>query len=299
VTKRPETGAVEDAVGALEPPAALARRELTVAGFQMVISSDDIGANERAIHRAIDRAADVKADFLLTPEASLSGYHADFSAELVAQAEQRLADHARAAKVGLLLGTCQKEMGTDFEFPFRMHANPIVRFGARAFCYNQIRIYAPDGAFLGAHSKIQLVSSLRHPGIGEPTAFTPGRLRIFSWNGIRFGALICNDLWGGQFASTPNNLAARLWEMGAQIIFHAVYSGFGRPNPSYPGSLYYEACLARCAAELGMPIVTVNAADAIMPVNSRSGVWSPAGDCEASADDVGEQFFSYTLPIPT
>ena len=47
-------------------------RELTVAGFQL-LASKDVKANEQAIHRAIVKAADIKADFLLTPEGSLSG----------------------------------------------------------------------------------------------------------------------------------------------------------------------------------------------------------------------------------
>jgi predicted amidohydrolase len=271
--------------------------EIRVAGFQMVIQEDDVAANEQSIHRAIDLAADVKADFLLTPEGSVSGYNASFDGKAVADAVERLAAHAKSRGVGLLLGTCWKESSFDFSFPFQMRATPIAQFGRREFCYNQVRVYSPEGEFLGAHAKIQLVDSVRHPGVGEPSGYTPGKLRTFTWKGIPFGVLICNDLWGGQFAAIPNNLAVRLWQMGAQVIFQSVYSGFGRASGDAPMTQYYESCLQRCAAELLTPIVTVNAADPERPVNARSGVWDAGGVHLVATEDVGEQFFVHSVPI--
>lgn len=256
----------------------------------MIISENDIGANERKIHGAIDQAAGIKADFLLTPEGSLSGYNASFDRAAVADAAQRLAQHAKESRVGLMLGTCYKEMGEDFRFPFAMRSASPMAPQRQEFCYDQVRVYAPNGEYLGIHSKLQLVTSQHHPGIGEPQAFVTTPLRTFSWNGLCFGVLICNDLWGGLFSSSPLSLAYRLWEMGAQVIFHAVYSGF-QPWP------YLETCQSACAEVLRIPIVTVNAGDDTRPPNCRSGVWGTDGKRKYESEKIGDQFFSYKLSV--
>ena len=88
----------------------MSERKLRIAGAQIAVSSD-VAANEQRILRAIGQAAEDRADFLLTPEGSLSGYRADFGRTEVAEATERVADAARAAGVGLALGTCYKELG--------------------------------------------------------------------------------------------------------------------------------------------------------------------------------------------
>ena len=64
----------EASANAAMPAAQSSAREWTVAGLQ-ILDSKDVPTNERVIHAAIDRAAAAKADFLITPEGSLSGYH--------------------------------------------------------------------------------------------------------------------------------------------------------------------------------------------------------------------------------
>jgi hypothetical protein len=95
-------------VAAPSPEANPAPRQLTVAGIQMEVSRD-LERNERAIHEAIDQAARVKADFLLTPEGSVSGYYDGFDCVAVNRAIDRIAQHGKEAHVGLVLGTCYKE----------------------------------------------------------------------------------------------------------------------------------------------------------------------------------------------
>ena len=265
-------------------------RELTVAGLQILLSKD-VEANERAIHKAIDKAAAIKADFLLTPEGSLSGYYPDFDRAVVVDAVQRLAQHAKKSRVGLLLGTCYKE-----EEEARSGWSAAERSVKRQeFCYDQVRVYASSGEYLGAHSKILLCSSIYHPGTGEIKDYVTGTLRTFSWNGICFGALICNDLWATPgFTTTPNPyLAWHLKTMGAQVIFHAVGTA-GTPLLFRP---YQESNQALWAMMLNIPIVTTNASDGTTPSNCRAGVIGPDGERKHTVEEVGEQFFSYKLSI--
>ena len=187
----------------------MARTTMKVAGCQMLVTNS-VKANEAKIKAAIRRAADEGADFLLTPEGSLSGYRSSFEGKKVAAAVRRVAARAKRAGVGLLLGTCYKEKAKG-----------------RDFCYNQVRVYAPEGEYLGAHSKILRCSPLEMPGTGEMADYVEGTLRAFEWKRITFGVLICNDMWASPHCTTmPNpHLPLQLARMGARIIFHAINSG--------------------------------------------------------------------------
>ncbi len=267
-------------------------RELTVAGFQL-LASKDVKANEQAIHRAIVKAADIKADFLLTPEGSLSGYYADFDRVVVLEAVQRVAQHAKESRVGLLLGTCYKELEDD---PLSSFITPRSVPGERhEYCYDQVRAYAPSGEYLGAHSKILLCSSIYRPGTGEVRDYIAGTLRTFNWNGICFGMLICNDLWATPGFTTTSNpyLAWRLKTMGAQLIFHSVHTA-GTPLLFRP---YHESNQSLWAMMLNIPIVTTNANDGTTPSNCRAGVIGPDGERRCVAHDIGEQFFSCKITV--
>ena len=271
-----------------------------------MLASKDVQANESAVHRAIDQAAGVKADFLLTPEGSLSGYYPYFNRLVVADAVERLAQHAKASHVGLLLGTCYKEMEEDGP------RATLKRLGVSAepheYCYDQVRVYAPSGEYLGAYSKILLCSPLYHPGTGEMRDYVAGTLRTFSWDGLCFGALICNDLWATPgYTTTPNPyLAWHLRMMGAQIIFHAVNTARPDRAPLSQEEMsmsvlyrsYQESNQILWAGMLNIPIVTTNANDGTTPSNCRAGVIDQAGERSCMAHDVGEQFFSCKISIP-
>src|SRR5947207_2738530 len=116
---------------------------LRIAGAQIRVTND-VEANAAAISQAIDFARDEKADILLTPEGSLSGYAHQFDARHVDDALCRVTAKAKSANVGLALGTCFVEPDDGQ-------------------CYNQIRFYEPGGNYLGFHSKILRTGSLTHP----------------------------------------------------------------------------------------------------------------------------------------
>ena len=127
---------------------------IRVAGAQMCVTNN-IQANQEIILRAIDFSATVKADILLTPEGSLSGYRPYFEQAAVEKALQTVTDAARRARVGLALGTCYVEPSDGL-------------------CYDQLRFYAPDGTYLGFHTKILTCGTLTDPPEGEINDYCPG-----------------------------------------------------------------------------------------------------------------------------
>lgn len=254
------------------------RTFVKIAGLQMSVTQD-IKANERRILHGIQKAARNGADFLVTPEGSLSGYTPDFEREVLNVALDRVVAAARKAKVGLAIGTCFKE-----------------KRGQNEHCYNQIRFYAPEGQYLGSHSKILRCSPLDYPGTGEMNRYVEGRLRTFTWRGIRFGALICNDFWATPgFTTKPNPyLPWKLKQMGAQIIFHAINSG---SNQQY--RQFHESSVELWAKALKIPVIEVNAAAPEgKQVNATSGVVGPDGQRLLRTDDEGERFFVYKITLP-
>ena len=248
----------------------MSERKLRIAGAQIAVSRD-VAANEQRILRAIGQAAEDRADFLLTPEGSLSGYRADFARAEVAEATERVAEAARSAGVGLALGTCYKEVE-----------------GGAEYCYNQVRVYTPEGDYLGHHAKILRCSRLEHPGTGEMRSYVEGTLRTFEYRGIRFGALICNDLWATPGWTTMPNpyLPWQLKRLGAELILHAVNSGTDLRNRPF-----HESSVALWCFKLGIPIVEVNASKGEQPLNARSGVIGPDGEWLTRAPEAGEGQF--------
>ena len=116
---------------------------ILLAGLQMNVTPD-IKNNLEQILTGIRKAAGEGASFLVTPEGSLSGYTSNFNQEEVNIALEEIKTTAARMKVGLMLGTCYKESRNGKEF-----------------CFNQVRVYTPEGDFKGAYSKI---SALQQSG---------------------------------------------------------------------------------------------------------------------------------------
>jgi predicted amidohydrolase len=247
---------------------------MRVAGYQMPVGKD-IAANARAIESAIGRAADQGAEFLLTPEGSLSGYCADFDVAAAAEALAGVTEAARVRGIGLLLGTCFVESD-----------------GA---CYNQVRVYDRDGAYLGFHAKILRCGSLADPPRGEIESFATKPLSTFVLSGVRIGALICNDLWANP-ACTPvadPHLSQQLAAQGSRVIFHAVFGG--RDGGRWSREVYWpfhESNLRVRTRAAGTWMVTVDScAPTDFPCSAPSGVLSPQGEWIHRARDQGEELF--------
>ena len=252
-------------------------KTIRVAGFQMETTSN-IQTNKAVIINAIKKATKEGADFLMTPEGSLSGYNSTFDAKELNTALDQVVDIAKNLKIGLLLGTCYKE-----------NINGIEK------CWNQVRVYTPNGNFLSAHSKVLVCSPTDQPGTGEMLEYEQGKPQIFDWNGNRFGILVCNDLWATPgYTTIPNPyLALKLKQMGAQVIFHAINSGTNQQYKSF-----HESSAELWSQSLGIQIMEVNAAKGIDPINAQSGLIKD-GKRKVQVSYIGEQFFIVDITIPS
>lgn len=255
---------------------------IRVAGAQLAVTKD-IESNVAAISRAIDFAAKEKADILLTPEGSLSGYTHQFDRQAVEDALRRVTEKARRAKLGLALGTCFVE-------------------AADRKCYNQIRFYARDGAYLGFHSKTLRCGSMTDPPKGEINHYAASPLRTFRFGDIAIAGLICNDLWANP-ACTPMpdpHLTQQLSDMGARIVFHAVNGGRDGGDWSKTVNWPFHESNLRMRAQAGrLWIVTVDSCHPVdIPCSAPSGVIDPRGAWVCRAGPQGEQFFAHTIELP-
>ncbi len=255
---------------------ALAEGSLRIACLQMDVSFD-IEKNEKAIIKYMNDLKDKNIDFLITPEGSLSGYTSQFDGEVLKESLTRVRKAAKDLNIGLILGTCYKET-----------------IGGREYCYNQARVYLPDGDFLGAYSKILTCSPLDNPGTGEIMEYVQGSVKTFSVNDVEFGILICNDLWATPgYTTTPNPyLPWKMQESGAEVIFHIINSG---TNQKY--KKFHEASVELWAMTLKIPIIEVNAAHGDEEINARSGIINKEGIRTKIVDNRGEQIFIFDLEL--
>jgi predicted amidohydrolase len=256
--------------------------KIRVAGLQMPVSSE-IRRNADRICGAVEQAARARAEILLTPEGSLSGYRPDFEAREAAAALQRVTTLAKRLKVGLALGTCFIE--------------------ADRKCYNQIRFYRPSGEYLGFHSKTLLCAGLGPAASpkDEINHYAVSKLSVFPWApGLTIGGLICNDLWANP-QCTPMadiHLTQRLAEMGVRIIFHAVNGGRDGSENSKVAWQYHEANLRMRAQAGKLWLVTVdNSHPTSLPCSAPSGVLDPRGRWVCRAKPRGQRFFVCTIEL--
>jgi predicted amidohydrolase len=248
-------------------------QEIRLAGLQMLVGSD-INKNKDQILQGITYAAREGATFLVTPEGSLSGYTSNFNQAELSNALEEVKAAARKMKIGLMLGTCFKE---DIK--------------GKEFCFNQVRVYAPEGQYLGAYSKILRCSELDVPGTGEMAEYAEGTLRTFEWEGCTFGILICNDLWATPgYTTMPNPyLPWKLQQMGAQFIVHSINSGTAQKYKPF-----HESSAELWALSLHIPIMEVNAAQEER-INAQSGLIDAQGQRILRVPDTGTQFFTVGL----
>ena len=241
---------------------------------------EDIAHNLRELEAAVDYAGDEKANILLTPEGSLSGYRPEFDAKELAEALDVLIARARARAVGLALGTCMVEPNGQ--------------------CYNELRFYQPDGTYLGCHTKQLLCDSMEDQPKGEIDHFDVIPLRVFNFMGVTVGGLICNDMWANPCCTTAPDphLTRLLANMGAKVIFHAVNGG--RDSGSFSQETvkkFHETHLLMKSIADHLTIISVdNAYPVDIGVSSIGGVVAEA-KWVFSLPDTGRQLGSYVIDI--
>jgi predicted amidohydrolase len=250
-----------------------------VAGAQIPITLD-VEHNLRALQRAVDYAAAERADVLLTPEGSLSGYTPQFDLQAVSEGLETVTAWAREARIALALGTCTVE--------------------SDGVCYNQLRFYDKQGAYLGFHGKTLRCGTWDTPPRGEINDYGLAPLRAFELEDARVGGLICNDLWANP-GCTPMpdpHLSQQLAQMGCRIVFHAVNGGRDGSQWSQVAWRYHESNLRMRARAGRLWLVTVdNCHPEHLPCSAPSGVVDPEGNWACQTDPQGEQFFAHTSAI--
>lgn len=251
---------------------------LRVAAAQIPVS-EDVNSNAEAIKRAIDFAIREKADILLTPEGSVSGYTPKFDQRKVEKALDVLTKKAKESKLALAVGTCYIE--------------PVDKK-----CYDEIRFYDCNGVFLGFHSKILVCGTvLDEKPKGEINDYAVGPLRTFQIRGIMVGGLICNDLWANpRCTPMPDpHLIQELRKMGAKVILHAV-NGAGGGEQSIA---FHESQLkVRVAASKTWTVTVDNCNRGPEQIcSSQSGVLDPNGNWIVKTQTNGEHFFVHTIDI--
>lgn len=250
-----------------------------VAGAQIPVTSN-VEGNLRALRRAVAAAARERADVLLTPEGSLSGYTPHFDRDAVREGLDAVTAWAREAGVGLALGTCFVE--------------------ADGVCYNQLRFYQRDGTYLGFHAKTLRCGTWDQPPQGELNDYGLAPLRTFELDGVRVGGLICNDLWANpQCTPVPDpHLSQQLAGMGCRVVFHAVNGGRSDSQWSEVAWRYHEANLRMRARAGRLWVVTVdNCYPDHLACSAPSGVIGPDGNWVCQAAPQGEQFFAHTIAV--
>jgi predicted amidohydrolase len=258
-----------------------APRCLRVAGAQIPVRND-IPENLAALTRAIDFARDARADILLTPEGSLSGYTPSFDPRAVEEGLAAVTAQASRARMGLALGTCFIEPDDGR-------------------CYDELRFISPSGENLGFHSKILTCGTLTDPPQGEINDYAVRPLRVFRYQGILVGGLVCNDMWAspGCTPAPDPHLTHQLARMGARIIFHAVNGGRDGSAWSELAWQYHEANLRMRARASRVWIVSVdNCFPLDLPCSAPSGVIDPDGNWAVKTEPRGEQYFVFSIPLP-
>ena len=256
-------------------------RQFRVATAQIPVTRD-IEANAAAINRALDIAIREKADILLTPEGSLSGYTPDFDQTKVEKHLARILARTRTAGMALALGTCFVEQDDKK-------------------CYNQIRFYDRNGDLLGFHAKTLLCGTLTDPPEGEINSYATQPLRTFELDGLRIGGLICNDMWGNpQCTPMPDpHLSQKLSDAGAKVIFLAINGGRNGGDWSRNVYWHYHETNMRMRAAAGK--IWVVSADNChpedIPCSAPTGVIRPDGNWAAKAPQQGAEVVVYTIQL--
>ena len=242
-------------------------RKYRIALAQLPIRDDDLRANARQIIRAIEWAGDRKADFVVTPESSLTGHHNRFDKSLRDRLVREIRHEVERAGVVAIVGSCDKRRGKS---------------------YIEQLIIGEEGQLLGRQTKIVLASIDR-------SWATPGRrIPVYKHRGLDFGCLVCNDLWVVPLSGARNDprLTLKLAERGARVIFCSSYSGSDQRFRHM-----HESNVMLRAMEGQLYIVAVNAT-AAGPVNAVTGIMGPDGHWVIQCPRRGRQLAMAEITVP-
>ena len=266
------------------------KKTVRFAGAQIPVTPY-VQRNLIEIRKAIDWAAENNVDYLLTPEAALSGYTSNFNSaynNLVSTLHE-LEIYAASKKVGICLGTIWDEIEST---------GPARR--------NQIRCYDRDGVFCGAVNKCFNIEYDREIGISGDYDIRLIALPVEN-KIIPTGGLICVDMYG---VDGGRGVVCQLQQLGATIMLHST-NGVRNLNPvnnlskELANSIsndWHDINLRRASFITRIPIITVDncyMADGTEyhgPTSSESGVLID-GEWVTKVPRSGTQYFYYDFNV--
>lgn len=195
---------------------------MRIAFLHLEYQTGKIKENRDLIVRAVKQAADLNADWVLTPECAVSGYFfnqiigTDWIAEQPDSWVCEMMKLAKAKKVALFLSTPEKHEKKFF---------------------NSALVIDSQGRLCGSHRKHRVI------GKAESWAKAGEELQIITCDNIKIGLLICAD-------SYHLDKVKKLKEMGAKVII--VLAAW--PNSICgPGSCWEDRSL-----EVDLPVFVCN-----------------------------------------
>jgi predicted amidohydrolase len=253
-----------DAIAVAPPVMTAMTRARSIAAAQTTPVRGDVGANVAQHLRLVHAAAEERAEVLVFPELSLTGYEIDLARGLAfSQTDPRLfpiVEAAASASMTLIVGAPVR-IGT------RLHIGAFM--------------VSPDGTVdlytkhhLGAFSGAASVDGVVPPA--EATVFHPGdRNPLVRWGGHVAAVAVCAD------TGRPSHAQAAA-ERGASTYLASMFvipSEFDRET----------ANLAATAARHGMAVVMANfgGPSGGLASGGRSGIWSPKGELLAQLEPAG------------
>ena len=264
---------------------------LRIAGAQIPVTTD-MSKNTQTIKDAIDWASENKVDYLITPEASLSGYTDQFAnwKDLV-NALETIEKYSADKRVGLCLGTLWAEPRGEDKFAK----------------LNQIRIYH-SGQFGGATNKTFLGPYDYDIGIEANDTIFGFMLDVSddtSEGCVQSAGLISGDLYARENSSETEftNLPAEFYTAGAQLYIHITNAERGLH--AVRDKVHYNWHLANADMVSWIskrPLITVD--NSIMLsgddydglTSSPSGVLI-CGEWVVQAPRTGKHYFYYDFPV--
>jgi predicted amidohydrolase len=262
------------------------RKFLRIGGAQLPVSNK-LEKNVVLLKEAIDWAAENQLDYLVTPEASLSGYikHYDKIADLKS-ALTEIEEYSKEKSVGLCLGTLwteEQEDGTKLK-------------------RNQIRVYY-KGQLLSIVNKTHLAPLDYEIGIVPSSSFTILKLIVEDENGneiiIPTGGMICRDL----FEAGDGNLPMQLYQANCVMNIHSTTADRGI-STLYDKVFFdwHNASFQLVSFLGGQPLITVDSCNKMGGAEYDKCTSSPSGvlingEWVVQAPTTGKQYFFHDIPL--
>ena len=197
---------------------------LRIALLHLEVRVGERAHNVALLQRAMQRAAEAGARWVVTPELAITGYHFDrtLGVDWLGPAPDRF--------IGQLAQTCVPHGLTLF-------LGHLERPRPNGPAYNTLFVIDARGTILGAHRKIQVIPQ------AEDWASPGPQPQLLHVDGVAVGLLLCADAW-------PPTHAAHLREQGAEILVSAATWPEGEHGP---GDTWEKR-----SAETGLPLLVAN-----------------------------------------